>query len=227
MKWLLTITGLLVLIGGLVVGFLEHVEVMTAALFSFVALLITANLDRISEFKASSSGIEGKTREIIERAESTLFELQLLAKNIGGLTLSLVKRSGRLGGYGDDEQEDIKNSVLEVLRKIGIRDSEFPKILADWDIFIEFDYANAILGGSMIPEGAGGAVLDEWKSLRHGGIARVPQPAEIRAFLDKHGFMSDDREEYLKDYEFFHTNKEHRRPEVWRNRQHWGPVGNS
>jgi len=89
----------------------------------FVALLVAANLDRISEFKASKSGFEARTREVrevIAEAKSTVSELQLLARNIGELTLSLVKRSGRFGGYNEDEKEKIKSSVLDVLRKVGI-----------------------------------------------------------------------------------------------------------
>ena len=224
MKWLLTVSGILVLVAGLIVGFLGHVGVMFAAFFGFVGLLVTANLDRISEFKASGSGIEARTREVIARAESTLSELQMLARNVGELTLSLVKRSGRIGGYDDNEQERIKTSVLEVLKKVGVPNSEFSNILSEWDRFIELDYAHAILGGHIIPEGADNAVLVEWKTLREGGIGRVPGPDEIRAFLTKHSFMTEELDGYLKDYEHFRAHKVHLRPNVWRERKHWGRL---
>ncbi len=174
MKWLLTISAIIVLVAGLAVGFFGHFGVMSAAFFGFVGLLVIANLDRVSEFKATGSGIEAKTREVIARAESTLSELQLLARNIGELTLSLVKRSGRVGGYDDHEQERIKDSVLEVLNKVGIPTSEFPKVLNEWNRFIEFDYSHAILGGHIIPENTDDTVLTEWKALREGGIDLVP-----------------------------------------------------
>lgn len=224
MKWFLTISGVAALIAGLTVGFLGHVGVMSAAVLGFIVLLVIANLDRISEFKASGSGIEAKTRDIIARAENALSELQLLARNIGELTLSLVKRSGRIGGYDDDEQERIKNSVLDVLKNVGVPESENPSVLGEWDRFTEFDYTHAILGGHIIPDGANGDVLVEWKALREGGIVRVPEPNEIRTFLDKHGFMTNELDGYLKDYEYFRANKVHRRPEIWRERRNWGRL---
>lgn len=76
----------------------------------------------------------------------------MLAYNFGELTLSLVKRSGRICGYEDSEQEQIKKTVIEVLKKVGIPESEFPKLLREWNRFIEFDYSRAILGGHRIPE---------------------------------------------------------------------------
>lgn len=222
MKWVLTTSAIIVLIAGLVVGFIGHIEVMITAFFGFVGLLFAANLDRVSEFKASSSGIEAKTREVIARAENTLSELQLLARNIGELTLSLVKRSGRISGYGDGEQEEIKKSVIEVLKKVGIPESELPKVLRDWNRFIEFDYSHVILGGNMIPQTDDNAILAEWNALRKGGIDRVPRPEEIRQFLNKHGLMTEELDGYLKDYEYFCTYKNHRRPEVWSQREQWG-----
>lgn len=220
LKWLLTISGILVLIAGLGAGFLDHVGVMYVAFLGFIGLLVTANLDRISEFKASRSGIEAKTREVIARAESTLSELQMLARNVGELTLSLVKRSGRMGGYSDDEQEKIKASVLEVLAKLGVAETELPNILGEWNRFIEFDYTHAILGGSTIPESVDPAVVAEWQALRRGGIAGIPSPEAIREFLTSHGFLTLELEEYIKDYEHFRTHKAHRRPAVWREREH-------
>ena len=222
MKWVLTILAIMILIAGLVVGFIGHIEVMITAFFGFVGLLFAANLDRVSEFKASGSGIEAKTREVIARAESTLSELQLLARNIGELTLSLVKRSGRIGGYGDGEQEEIKKSVIDVLKKIGIPESEFPKVLRDWNRFIEFDYSHAILGGNIIPQTDDKVILSELNALRKGGIDRIPSPKEIRQFLNKHGFMTEELDEYLKDYVHFCTYENHRRPEVWSQREQWG-----
>lgn len=224
MKWLLTISAIFVLVAGLILGFFGHFGVMTVSFFAFVGLLVTANLDRVSEFKATRSGIEAKTREVIARAESTLTELQLLARHIGELTLSLVKRSGRIGGYDDHEQNNIKDSVLEVLKKVGVPDSEFPKVLNEWNRFVEFDYGHAILGGHIIPENTDNGILAEWKALRGGGISRVPSPIEIREFLNKHGFMTEELDDYLKDYEYFCAHQVHRRPDVWLERERWGRL---
>lgn len=77
-------------------------------------LLIMANLDQIAEFKASGAGIEARTRDVLARAQNTQNELQRLSKRVASISLSLVKRSGRLGGYSENEQEQIKSSVLTV-----------------------------------------------------------------------------------------------------------------
>jgi hypothetical protein len=113
-KVFLSIVAVLILIGGLAAGFFGDYWVMVMAFSGFVGCLIAANLDRISEFKASRSGVEAKTREVIARAEITLRELQLLARRVTELSLSLVKRSGRFGGYSDEEQDQIKNDLISV-----------------------------------------------------------------------------------------------------------------
>lgn len=220
MKVFLIISGIMILLGGLAVGFLGYPGVMTIAFFGFIGLLVVANLDRISEIKASSSGIEAKTREVrevIARAESTLSELQLLARNVAEVTLSLVKRNGRMGGYDDDEADRIKSSVLAVLKKVGIPEADFPDILREWNKFTEFDYAGFILGHNL-PDTKDHAIVEEWKNLRHGGINQIPTPATLRSFLTKHNFMTEALDEYLKDYEHFLAYKVHRRPDVWAQR---------
>lgn len=221
MKWLLTIVGILSLAAALAFGFIGHLYVMSCAFAGFIALLLSANLDRISEFKASRSGFEAKTREVIARAESTLSEVQLLARIVGELTLSLVKRSGKIGGYDDDEQQDIKSKVLSSLKKIGIDNSEFPHILQEWYIFTEIDYVHAILGGSIVPEKVGESVISEWKELKR---RRSVTPAEIKSFFDKNIPMTDETKEYINDYEYYCINREHRRPDVWKRRHSWGRL---
>ena len=228
MKWFLTICGIVVLVAGLVLSFFgASTWVMPLALAGLVALLIFANLDQISKFKVSGSGIEATTREaraVIAEAKSTLSELQLLARNVGEVTLSLVMRSGRMGGYADAEAEKIKTSVLDVLKKVGVPEAELPSVLADWNRFTEFDYAHFILGGSTVPDTKHNTIVEEWKKLRAGGISNIPTPDSIRAFFVKHNVLTAKLDEYLKDYEYFLVHKLHRRPEVWAERQHWGRL---
>jgi hypothetical protein len=228
MKWFLTIIGILIFVSALVAGLFFGASgwIMTIALGGLVVFLMFANLEHFSAFKFSQSGIEAQTREVravITKAESTLAELQLLARNVAEVTLSLVKRTGRWDGYADDEADRIKTSVLAVLTKVGVPETDFPSILSDWNRFTEFDYAHFILGGggSQVPDTQDLAIIEEWKNLRHGGINDIPTPSTLRTFLTKHNFMTDNLDEYLKDYEHFLAYREHRRPEVWADRQHW------
>lgn len=112
MKWFLCICAMLALCAGLAFGYLGNNGLLAAGIIAFIALLVAANLDRISEFKASRNGIEARRREVVARAETALSELQLLATQLAELSLSLVKRQGRLGGYSDGEEGEIRDSVL-------------------------------------------------------------------------------------------------------------------
>jgi hypothetical protein len=224
MKILLTVVSLLTLAVALWAGLKGETRVLIVGFLAFATLLFIANLDRISEFKATGTGIEARTREVLQRAEVTLNELQALGKQVGTVTLSLVKRTGRFGGYSDKEKDEIKDSVLRVLKQLGINESELTEVLSEWHRFTEFDYAHFILGGPTIPEGAPPEVLKEWKELRHGGINKIPTPGEIRAFLERHGFMTSELQEWLKDYEYYLESRTHRRPEVWEQRRSLGRL---
>ncbi len=224
MKWFLSIVAVLALAAGMGLGFLGHNGLLIAGLFAALAFLVTANLDRISEFKASKTGIEARTREVVARAETAVEELRILAEQLGQLSLSLVKRQGRLGGYSDEEQEQIQASILDVLRKVGVPESTFPAVLKDWHRFTEFDYAHYILGGNHVPSGADPRVVAEWKQLRHRGLASIPLPAEVRGFLAKHDWLTAEVDELLTDYEHYRTHRTHRRPEIWRDRENWRHI---
>jgi hypothetical protein len=224
MKWLLVISALASLAAGMVVGFLGSPEVLAVGFFSFVALLIAANLDQIAEFKATGSGVEAKTREVVQRAENAVRELHVLALQVAELTLSLAMRQGRWGGYSDDELTSMRQSVFDVLKKLGVSSNDSEIVLREWHMIVEHDYAAHILGGSTIPKDSSNEVLSEWKQVRGEGFARYSSPREIRAFLEKYGFMTPELFELLNDYEFYRENRVHRRPEVWREREHWDQL---
>jgi hypothetical protein len=220
----LSIVAVLVLVGGLIAGFFGEYWVMAVAFAGFVGCLLAANLDRISEFKASKSGVEAKTREVVARAENTLRELQLLAMRIAELSLSLVQRTGRWGGYSDEEQDRIKNDLISVLREIKISEADIQGVLIEWHRVVEFDYAQLILGGSTVPDKNDPKTMAAWKSLGDGGISNVPTPEMLERFLDEFGFMSPERREQLADYAYYRIHRVHRRPEAWAARQSWGRL---
>src|SRR3990170_4659245 len=135
MKWFLTIFGIITLSAGLIVGFYEHYYVMLISFFAFIGLLITANLDRLKFFRATRSGVEAETREIIDEAKNTIAELQLLARNIGALTLSLVKRSGRFGGYDGNEKIPSPEILRAFIAKHNLINQEIDEYLKDYEYF--------------------------------------------------------------------------------------------
>ena len=133
-----------------------------------------------------------------------------------------------MGGYTDEEEHLYRESILNVLKKVGATEREITECLRDWHQLTIFDYAYFILGGPHAP-GDGRPEMtkswESWKALRNGGLPRVASPGEIREFLVKYGFMTTDLDGYIKDYEFYLEHREHRRPEIWKNRKSWGYLG--
>jgi hypothetical protein len=224
MKWFLTVFAILALAAAIAGPFFGDVYASGIALIGFVGLLITANLDRLAEFKASKSGIEAKTREIFKRAEVTIEQLQSLAKTVATLSLSLVQRSGRMGGYSDDEQKQMYNETVDVLRRIGLQQGDLDAVLHDWHRVIEFDYAYFILGAHTVPDGLDNPGMAEWISLRSGGVENAASPDDVQRFLAKHAFLSESMRDLVEDYRYYCANKSHRRPEVWGERTKWGRL---
>ena len=224
MKWFLVICAVGFLVAGMAFGYLGDSTLLNFGFWGFIALLVTANLDRISQFKASPNGIEAHTRDVVERAEIAVAELQLLAIHVAELSLSLVKRQGRWGGYNDEEQDRIRSSVLDVLTKLAIPQTKTQQVLVEWHRIVEFDYTHYILGGTRIPSQVPPDVLSEWKKLRAGGFTAYPSPQELRDFLTKNNYMTADLEEYLNDYEYYRQHRDHRRPTAWKFREQWAHL---
>ena len=197
-------------------------------MFLFAALfLVFGNLDRVEEFRIGKEGLATKTRELtetIKEAKSTINELQLLAVLLAKTTLSSVQMAGRMGGFQDDKKEAIKNETIDVLRKIGVSEDQIAEALSDWYPYVEFDYASSILGGSYIlqdvpPEHRAA----QEKLIKRVGIAGRPTPDQIAEFFKNAGILTEQRKELIEDYRHYVQHREHRRPDVWKNRADWYP----
>ncbi len=221
MKWLYLISGFLFLGATLVSGFLWQ-SAGLAGVFGVVGIILMffGNLDKFTEF--SYAGFSGKTRDLIKQTENTLSELQSLAIIVAKATLSLVKRSGRMGGYGDDEEEKLKKDLLVVLEEIGIPKDRYAEALQDWHQLTKFDYVHVILGIYHAPVGFDTEMLTERKDLS--SIEDLPTPDRVREFLTKWGVLTPDREEWIRDYEHYIEKGEHRRPEKWKDRDSLGAL---
>src|SRR5882762_4212277 len=224
MKWFLTVFAILSLAAAMVGPFFGNWFASGAGIVGFMGLLIAANLDRLAEFKASKSASEARTREIFARAEVNIDQLQSLAKTVATLSLSLVQRSGRFGGYSDEEQKQIHDETVNVLRRIGVTQSDLDAVLQDWHRIVEFDYAYFILGAHTVPEGLDVAATGEWTEMRGGGVAKTASPMDVQHFLEKYGVFSESMRELIEDYRYYRANKSHRRPEVWSDRTKWGRL---
>lgn len=224
MRWLLTICSIAVLAAVLTLGFFGHTDLLSTGLIGSIALLVAANLDRISEFKASASGVEARTREVVNRAEGAIAELRVLALHVAEVSLSLAMRQGRWGGFSDNDLDRLRKSVIENLQRLGISDEQSRLVLKDWHQIVEFDYAYHILGGSRIPDNASPEVRKQWDAMRQGGFERYSTPDELEQFLRSTNYLRPDLQELIEDYRFYIKERQHRRPEIWRNRENWGHL---
>ena len=161
---------------------------------------------------------------MVNRAEGAIAELRILALHMAEVSLSLAMRQGRWDGYSDDELDKLQLSVVSNLERLGIPEEQRLLVFKDWHRVVEFDYAHFILGGSRIPDGASPEVMNNWTALREGGISRYPSPDALQQFLAESGFLSTARADYLEDYRHYIKEHQHRRPNVWRDRQNWGHL---
>jgi hypothetical protein len=206
-------------------GFIDKYPVMVISFLSFVFLMFLYNLDKISEIRATKDGLELKAREIIKEAEITIEEMQDLGKTLIKTELSLIMRAGRFGGYSEEEKREVKQSILDILKELKVPEKEQSEIFdGDWNKFIAFDYVGGILGNGRMPQGLTEGEIEEWKALGELRFNGPTPPEKLEAFLDKCGCLSQERKEYIEDYKYFLTYKEHRRPDIWSNLDNWKPL---
>ena len=224
MKLLLTLAGLVSLFVGFIFGFLGHLQILWASLIAMVFLLLCANADRVAEVTASSSGISAKTRELVERTEGAITEIQALTMQLTKLGFSLVKRQGRISGFSAEEEQQIKADMLEVVRRVGVNESAIEQAIGEWNSFEELDYARGILGSGWHPSGASEELLSDWLRIRDFKFGFAPSPQALREFLEKHELLDVFRGGLVDDYEYFKNHRRHRRPNVWAKRDEWPPL---
>jgi hypothetical protein len=169
-------------------------------------------------------GQEVELSNVVAEAKSTIKELQSLSKIVASTTLSLIKRTGRLGSYSDEDEEYIKQSILDVLRQVGIPEQEQVELLKEWDQFTRFDYALLILGGSEIPRDLTSEQQEQWKKLRSGGVWNAASPQAIEEFLKQCNRLSDEAKVLIEDYKYYLEHQAHRRPKVWKDRRNWSHL---
>ena len=211
---------------GIVFGWFGKNPGMTASIVSGLAFLFFAHLNQITEFRASASGIEAKTRRLentVEHAEGVIKELQALAKVVGRTTLSLAIRSGRLRGYGDDNLQQLIKEVHIIFDELGLTEKEKKELTTEVEQFTRFDYVASITGPSSVayvPK----EMVSELKEFRKFPDGAERTEDELREFLERAGQISSEVNELIEDYAYYRRHAKHRRPEVFKERHEWGKL---
>jgi len=197
----------------IVAGFKNNLATATFCFLFTIAFLFVANIKNIKKAKASKDGFEFEARDILQKAEVTIHEMQDLSKLVAKTALSLVKRSSRLGGYPEEEQEEIKNNVLKLLEQLKVTAEEQEDILMEWHKFVEIDYVFLLLG-NQVPSKWPKEEIQQWNEMRKDIISNRPTPEEIKVLLERNGSLSDLHKEIIEDYEYYCLHKHYRRPEI-------------
>lgn len=192
------------------------------SLWLFVATLVAANIARIERLKASSSGIEFEAKKAVEEARSTVAEMQLLAKHLAMISLALVKRSARIGGFPPREEENIRERTIALLRNAHVDEKEFAEVLEEWHRWVANDYIFGILGNSVLPDELDDDARAQWKDMRCRAFADDrPSVTELSDWLERHNFLDDEHRELLADLAYYLEHKCHRRFDVWEHHHEW------
>lgn len=179
---------------------------------SALGCLAVANLDRFSELSAGAGGV----RVLIRDVEKKVAELNRVAALAAKAALALVQRSGRMGGFDDDEKAAFLNEATMLLRDAGHSDAEIEEMLEpNWHKFVRFDYVGGILGQSMVPRDS--ELTPEWRRLYKFGYE--PSPDEVRALLERAGKFDGLRRQLFEEWCFYRERGFHRDPSIWHRRE--------
>jgi hypothetical protein len=183
----------------------------------FVALL--GNMDRLESFKAGAGGIEAKTREVVAKAEVAISEIQLLAEAVVKILLQVIEGSGRWGGMGPAERDAQKAELLAVLARLGVPPDQRDAIATTDRPYVIVDYAAGVTEG--LPRDA--RQNQEWNTAWSPWRDKIdrPAPEQLREIMRAFGPHERWREALLDDYEHYWRHSQHRRPEVWAQRERW------
>jgi hypothetical protein len=199
----------------IITGFLkENVTFTILCFLGMLACVFMANLKHIRKVTASATGFSLEARDVIEKATVTISEMQKLAKLVSRVALTQVKRTGRLGGVPDEEAENIKESFLTLLDELNLSPEDKKYVLKDYNKFVLHDFAIVLLGGCRCaPSSWPEEDRAKCKEMRASLLEKLPSPKEIEELLKRNNSLSETHKEILKDYEYFLTNKQYRRPE--------------
>jgi len=195
-------------------------EGLYITLLAAFVCLVAARFDDIVKFKFSKDGLEGEMREVIDEARATVGQLGMLGEQLSKVILWSMQGSGRYGGMSTASQQQMRETVVSTLKKLGVNDARIADVVSVEYPFIDFDYSY------FVTRGLGGNLQEEdrqkwnafFSSEKRKGIGYEASPDELEELLGSLNLLTDDVKERLEDYRHFLKNRTHRRPDVWNNR---------
>lgn len=182
----------------------------------FVALL--GNMDRLESFKAGAGGIEGKTREVVAKAEIAISEIQVLGEATASALFHLLDAGDRWGGSPAIEKDAKKKELLEVLERLGVPKTRREQLKSTERKWVLIDYINGIT--DRLPKDPSknqewSRAWSDWSNLER------PSPEQLTEIMKIVEPIEPWRVELKKDYDEYFRENRHRRAEIWAARDSW------
>lgn len=206
--------GSIALIGiSVFAGLNDHILMAILYFLASMVFLFVANVKDIVKDKSAKDGSEIEIEELLHKAEGTIIEMQNLAKLVSKTALALIKRSGRAGGYPEEEQEALKDSFLKLLHDLNISEEERYNVLEEYNKFIEIDYVMLLLQ-SHIPINWPKEELQKRRDILKNVVTNCPSPERIEELLIRNESLSKNHKDICDDFRYFQKYKKYRRPEM-------------
>jgi hypothetical protein len=202
-----------------------------------MAFLISAfcavfgNLDRLESFKASAQGIEGKTREVIQKADVTIDLLQKISMRNAKIFISLMQSSSRWGGMSEKEKTAIKEDLLNDLREIKLSKEDIEKVRHADKKWIVYDYYTGMMDFLYLysQEKLSGNVVNEFTGRRmndyiedYANLVEPIKPSEIKEFVtSKLDYVPRFLEKTLVSYDHYYKTGKHVDLKLWEDMENW------
>ncbi len=190
-------------------------------LISGVLLTVLSRFDDVSEL--GLFGLKAKIEHALRDAYATLEQVKEFAKISAMSSLSNTARSSWWSGIPDQQTREMLKSTQEVLRKLGCSEQEIVEISKDFHDCQLLDYRQVLIAGgeSKIPNSKDQACQKEWLELRDRPESPAVHPDELKHFLEKHNFMTEENKKRLEGYAYYYKYNEFQDFEDFKNRRKW------
>jgi hypothetical protein len=188
--------------------------------FGYVAILficlISANIDRIAEFKISATNIEAKLKETIKEAENSIEGLNDLVVALVDSYSALLASYGFLNSMDNKERHNYKLSLGVALKKMNLASREH-EAFCGWNKTMLKIYTNLVLQnfiqGHDFIDTIPGDILKKMKTMKERGFLNPPTYSEVETLVFATEIKNDNLKEALADLKYYEDHLEHRRPE--------------
>jgi hypothetical protein len=215
--------GLLTLAGAIAASLVSHEAAIAAWVVGTTLLLLSLLTGGIRSLKFSTEGIEAtveEVKQIATDAHQTLEQARRLTLALGKFLVWQKAGAGRWDGPGASAVETGDRLLRQIAEAAGLTAAEYAEMQSAEFPFIRFDYESFVTDAAATGKSWSSEQEAAWNAHFRGPHRRGPgtedSPSQLRAFLSQYGFVDEEVEERLKDYEHWDVTRQHRRPDTWR-----------